>query len=241
MAAGRASAFAAVALMFVLAVPLQAQSPEEVDLELVLMVDASGSVDQQEYRLQRGGYIQAFRDPRVIDAIGSGYRRKIAVAYIEWTGPFLQAAIADWTVLSDAASIEAFAQRLQAAPRVLYGGGTSVGGAIQYGADAIDANRFAAQRKVIDVSGDGANTSGPPAKTARDRAVARGFTINGLPILTDEPALDRYYRDEVIGGPGAFMIPAKTFEDFARAIRTKLIREIAGGESGKDARMAEGR
>jgi hypothetical protein len=214
---------------------------EEVDLELVLMVDASGSVDAGEYRLQRGGYIQAFRDPRVIDAIGSGYRRKIAVAYIEWTGPSLQAAIADWTVLSDAASIEAFAQRLQAAPRVLYGGGTSVGGAIQYGADAIDANRFTAQRKVIDVSGDGANTSGPPAKTARDRAVARGFTINGLPILTDEPYLDRYYRDEVIGGPGAFMIPAKTFEDFARAIRTKLIREIAGGESGKDARMAEGR
>jgi hypothetical protein len=239
MAAGRASAFAAVALLFVLAVPLQAQSPEEVDLELVLMVDASGSVDQQEYRLQRGGYIQAFRDPRVIDAIGSGYRRKIAVAYIEWTGPSLQAAIADWTVLSDAGSIEAFAQRLQAAPRVLFGGGTSVSGAIQYGAESIDANRFAAQRKVIDVSGDGANTSGPPAKTARDRAVARGFTINGLPILTDEPALDRYYRDEVIGGPGAFMIPAKSFEDFAKAIRTKLIREIAGGGSGKDARMAE--
>jgi hypothetical protein len=124
---------------------------------------------------------------------------------------------------------------------VLYGGGTSVGGAIQYGADAIDANRFAAQRKVIDVSGDGANTSGPPAKASRDRAVARGFTINGLPILTDEPYLDRYYRDEVIGGPGAFMIPAKTFEDFARAIRTKLIREIAGVEDEGDVSVAEQR
>ena len=220
---------------------LPASSLEEVDLELVLMVDASGSVDQQEYALQRIGYFQAFRDPRVIDAIRSGYQRKIAVAYIEWTGPFLQAAIADWTVLSDADSIEAFAARLQKAPRILYGGGTAVGGAIQYGAESIDANRFTSTRKVIDVSGDGSNTSGPVASVVRDRVVARGFTINGLPILTDEPYLDRFYQDEVIGGPGAFMIPASNFEDFAKAIRTKLIREIAGVEDERDVQVVERR
>jgi hypothetical protein len=238
------AAYLAVALcvpFFVAPSPAHAQSLEEVDLELVLMVDASGSVDAQEYALQRVGYFQAFRDPRVVDAIRSGYLRKIAVAYIEWTGPFLQVPIADWTVLSEADSVEAFAARLQSAPRILYGGGTSVGGAIQYGADSIDANRFTAQRKVIDVSGDGSNTSGPLARSARDRAVARGFTINGLPILTDEPSLDRYFQDEVIGGPGAFMIPAKTFEDFAKAIRTKLIREIAGVDDETDVQTAQRR
>jgi len=221
--------------------PARAQSLEEVDLELVLMADASGSVDQQEYALQRVGYFQAFRDSRVLDAIQNGYHRKIAVAYIEWTGPFLHVPIADWTVLSDAQSIEAFAAKLQAAPRILYGGGTAVGAAIAYGADSIDANRFTAQRKVIDVSGDGATTSGPPARVARDRVVARGFTINGLPILTDEPNLDRFYQDEVIGGPGAFMIAARNFEDFARAIRTKLIREIAGVEGEDSVRVVERR
>jgi hypothetical protein len=246
-AMGRAArlGLALVALIVSPVVGARAQSPssplEEVDLELVLMTDASGSVDMREYALQRVGYFQAFRDPRVVDAIRSGYHRKIAVAYIEWTGPFLQVPIADWTVLSDAESIEAFAAKLQAAPRILFGGGTSVGAAIQYGADSIDANRFTAQRKVIDVSGDGANTSGPLARTSRDRVVARGFTINGLPILTDEPFLDRYYQDEVVGGPGAFMIPASNFEDFARAIRTKLIREIAGMEDGGDVRVVEGR
>ena len=242
MAAKLASAlFAAALLLIGAAASASAQSLEEVDLELVLMVDASGSVDQQEYALQRIGYFQAFRDPRVIDAIRSGYLGRIAVAYFEWTGPFLQAPIADWTVLSDPDSVEAFAAQLQAAPRILYGGGTSVGGAIQYGADTIDTNRFTAARKVIDVSGDGANTSGPLAKVARDRAVARGFTINGLPILTDEPNLDRFYQDEVIGGPGAFMIPAKDFADFSKAIRTKLIREIAGVGDQGDVRVVEGR
>jgi hypothetical protein len=212
---------------FLLIGGVPARAEEEVDLQLVLMVDASGSVDAQEYMLQRLGYAQAFRDPRVIDAILSGFRRKIAIALIEWTGPLLQVPIVDWTVLSDEASAAAFAARLETVPRILYGGGTSVGHAILYGAESIEANRFATQRRVIDVSGDGSNSSGVRPDLARDRVVARGFTVNGLPILTDEPYLDRYYSDNVIGGPGAFMVPARDFTDFAVAIRTKLIREIA--------------
>lgn len=233
-----------LALAFVLFAPFDLaaqQSLEDVDLELVLMVDASGSVDAEEYRLQRVGYIQAFLDRQVIDAIQSGYHRKVAVALFEWTGPFLQVPIADWSVLSDEESVKAFAATLQKTPRILYGGGTAVGAAIRYGADAVDNNRFTATRKVIDVSGDGANTSGPLARISRDEAVRRGFTINGLPILTDEPYLDRYYNDEVIGGPGAFMIAAKDFEDFAKAIRAKLIREIAGVAGEERVRTAEGR
>jgi hypothetical protein len=234
-------ALALLVAAFLSADALAQQALEEVDLELVLMVDASGSVDAQEYRLQRVGYIQAFLDRQVMDAIQSGYHRKIAVALFEWTGPFLQVPIADWSVLSDEDSVKAFAKTLQSTPRILYGGGTAVGAAIRYGADSIDTNRFTAARKVIDVSGDGATTSGPLARIARDDAVRRGFTVNGLPILTDEPYLDRYYNDEVIGGPGAFMIAAKNFEDFAKAIRTKLIREIAGVENDRGVRTAEGR
>ena len=217
----------------------RAQALEEVDLELALMVDASGSVDATEYRLQRMGYVLAFRDPRVIDAVRSGYHRKVAVALIEWTGPFLHVPIADWTVLSDEQSVLAFAAKLERSPRMLYGGGTAVGAAIAYGTDSADNNRYTAPRKVIDVSGDGANTSGPLARAMRDRAVARGFTINGLPILTDEPHLERYYADEVIGGPGAFLVAATGFDDFARAVRTKLIREIAGVEREEDVQTAE--
>ena len=241
MARTAAIVFAAI---FGLVVPLglgaPARADEEVDVELVLMVDASGSVDEREYALQRGGYVQAFRDPRVIGAIRSGYRGKIAVAYIEWTGPFLQAAIADWTELSDEASVLAFAARLEFEPRELYSGGTAVGHAILYGAQAIEANRFASRRRVIDVSGDGSTNRGIAAYLARDQVVVRGFTVNGLPILTDEGFLDRYYETNVIGGPGAFMIPAKGFEDFATAIRAKLIREISGGTAAPvDASVAQ--
>ena len=232
MTAGAARiVFALVASLVVsLLLGAPARADEEVDLELVLMVDASGSVDEREYALQRLGYVQAFRDPSVISAIRSGYRGKIAVAYIEWPGPYLQAPIADWTELSDEASVRAFAARLESEPRELYSGGTAVGHAILYGAQAIEANRFASRRRVIDVSGDGSTNRGIAAYLARDQVVARGFTVNGLPILTNEPFLDRYYEANVIGGPGAFMIPAKGFEDFAKAIRAKLIREISGVE-----------
>lgn len=206
---------------------LAAQAQEKVDLELVLMADASGSIDDDEFLLQRLGVAQAFRNPRVASAVGSGPLGKIAVMYVEWTGPFLQTRIADWTVLSSPASAQAFAARLESAPRELFSGGTAVGHAILYGAKTLAENAFAGTRRVIDISGDGPNNRGIPASLARDQAVAAGITINGLPILSNWPGLDIYFLDNVIGGPGAFSIPARGFRDFNSAILTKLIREIA--------------
>ncbi len=223
----RRAAWLAVAILLLpFAGPARAQ--EKVDLELILMVDGSGSIDDDEFILQRLGYAKAFRNPRVAAAIRNGPLRKIAVAYVEWTGPFLQVPIIDWTVLHDKASVEAFATRLEVGPRELFSGGTAVGNAILYGAQSIEANTFQGTRRVIDVSGDGPTNRGMPAAIARDQVVARGMTINGLPILNNFPRLDVFFLDNVIGGPGAFSIPAKTFKDFNSAILTKLIREIAG-------------
>jgi len=218
-------AIALIAAVVTLSAPTRAA--EEVDLQLILMVDASGSVDQDEYALQRLGYAKAFRDPQVMNAVHGGFLGKIAVAYIEWTGPQLQVPIVDWIVLSDEASIDGFARQLETIPRQLYSGGTAVGNAIQFGANWTEKSGFTSTRRVIDVSGDGSATSGIPAARARDEAVAKGFAINGLPILTDEPFLDQYYANNVIGGPGSFMIPAKDFQSFAEAIFKKLILEIA--------------
>ncbi len=221
-----ACAFVALAFMSVASAP--AQATEDVDLQLILMVDASGSIDEREFALQRLGYARAFKNPRVVNAIRSGALGKIAVAYAEWTGPTLQTMVIGWTLLTDAASAHAFADELERRPRALFSGGTAVGSGILLGAAASEARPFAAVRRGIDGSGDGATNRGLPAAIARDQVVARGFTVNGLPILTDDPFLDRYYETNVIGGPGAFMIAAKGFEDFAAAILAKLVREIAG-------------
>jgi len=223
-----ARALVALALLIALSVaPPHALAQGKVDLELILMVDGSGSIDDDEFILQRLGYAKAFRNPRVASAIRNGPRRKIAVSYVEWTGPFLQVPIIDWAVLHDDASIEAFATQLEIGPRELFSGGTAVGNAILYGAQSIKSNKFAGKRRVIDVSGDGPTNRGFPAALARDQVVAQGYTINGLPILSNYPGLDVFFLDNVIGGPGAFSIPARTFKDFKAAILTKLIREIA--------------
>jgi hypothetical protein len=213
--------------MLLWTLPSLARAQEKVDLELVLMVDASGSIDDDEFLLQRLGYARAFRNPRVISAIGSGPLRKIAVMYVEWTGPFLQVPIVNWTVLSNKASVEAFATRLEQSPRELFSGGTAVGNAILFGTHAIRSNAYLGTRRVIDISGDGPTNRGVPASLGRDQAVAQGITINGLPILTNFSGLDIFFLDNVIGGPGAFSIPARGFKDFNAAILTKLIREIA--------------
>ena len=220
----------AIAILALLLVPAAAQrgSGEPVDLALVLAVDASGSVDQTRFELQRQGYVAAFRHPRVIGAITSGPRQSIAVVMMQWTGPALQVIAVPWTRISDAASANALADRIAAAPRALFGGGTSISGAIDASMGLLFDNPYQAARRVIDVSGDGANNRGRPANAARDEAVARGVGINGLPILALEPDLDRYYEQNVIGGPGAFMIAAKDFESFGEAILKKLIAEIAG-------------
>jgi hypothetical protein len=213
---------------------------EEVDLELVLAVDVSTSIDEGEFALQRNGYAQAFLNPDVIAAIRSGPHGRIAVAYVEWAAAESQRLVVPWTVLSDAESGTLFAEEILAAPRS-FKGWTSISGAIDFAMEVFATNPHSGTRRVIDVSGDGINNSGRPAETARDEAVAHGITINGIVIMNDvpsamsfwrpDPALDDFYRDRVIGGPGAFVIVVEDFTTFGHAIRNKLLREIAGRES----------
>ena len=199
----------------------------QADLALVLAVDASGSVDQHRFELQKQGYVAAFRNPRVLQAIRSGLSQAIAVTMFQWTGPRLQIQVVPWMLIRDEASAEAFAVAIESAPRQLFGGGTSISGAIDYSRLLLAQNPFGAARRVIDVSGDGSNNSGRPVTSARDDAARAGVGVNGLPILSIEPDLDTYYRDFVIGGPGAFMVPAASYDTFADAILKKLITEIA--------------
>jgi hypothetical protein len=205
----------------------QAQGRPLVDLLLVLAVDVSGSVDQSRFELQKHGYAAAFRSADVIQTIQSGAAQSIAVAMMQWTGPDMQAVVAGWTQVHDPASAGAFAAAVDASERMLFAGGTSISGAIDRATTLLAEAPFTAPRKVIDVSGDGANNRGRPAELARDAAVSAGIVINGLPILTLEPDLDRYYQDSVIGGSGAFVITIHNYDQFAEAIERKLISEIA--------------
>jgi hypothetical protein len=201
-----------------------------VDLQLVLAVDASGSVDQQRFELQKQGYVAAFRDPRVLHAIQSGAMQAIAVTMVQWTGPDLQIQALPWTVVKDATTAHAFADAILATPRQLFRGGTSISGVIDYAVPLFLDSQFKGTRRVIDISGDGSNNRGRPAASARDDAVRAGIIINGLPILALEPGLERFYHDHVIGGLGAFVIAAESYETFADAILKKLIREMAAPE-----------
>jgi hypothetical protein len=204
----------------------------EVDLQLVLAVDASGSVSQYRFELQKRGYAAAFRNPQVLKAILSLMTQSIGVTMLQWTGPRLQVHVVPWTLVKDEASSGAFAAAIEQVPRKLFGGGTSLSGAIDYSRLVLAQSPFTASRRVIDVSGDGANNIGRPVRFARDEAVRDGVTINGLPILSVEPDLDTYYFENVIGGPGAVMVPAENYESFAEAILKKLIIEIAANEVG---------
>ncbi len=197
-------------------------------LQLVLAVDASGSVDMPRFNLQKDGYAAAFRHPAVRAAIRGTVTGTIAVTMLQWTGPVLQAVVIDWTLVDGGAGADAFATAISQAQRVLFGGGTSISGAIDFSATQFARCPYPADRRVIDISGDGASNRGRPARIARDEAVAGGIVINGLPILALEPDLDTYYRDNVIGGAGAFLVAARDFDDFAQAIRSKLVTEIAG-------------
>jgi hypothetical protein len=207
--------------------PAPPAAHDEVALALVLAVDASGSVDNRRFELQKQGYAAAFRSPKVLNSIRSLMTQSIAVAMMQWTGPQLHVVVVDWTLVKDAATVNAFAAAIETAPRQLFGGGTSISGAIDYSRLMLVQCPCNPARRVIDISGDGANNRGRPAAQARDEAVHDGVGINGLPILAVEPGLDRYYYDNVIGGPGAFMIPAENYDTFADAILKKLITEIA--------------
>jgi hypothetical protein len=210
-----------------LAACMPAMAQTAVDLSLLLAVDASGSVDATRFELQRRGYVAAFRNPRVLDAIGGGAKQSIAVAMFQWTGPQLQAQIVPWTMVKDEASAKSVASLIETTPRKIFGGGTSISGAIDYSMRWFSQSLFKGERRVIDVSGDGSNNRGRSVTRARDEAVAADVVINGLPILAWEPDLDAYYKANVIGGPGAFMVVAKDFDTFADAILKKMITEIA--------------
>lgn len=198
-----------------------------VSVQLVLAVDASGSVNTERFMLQKHGYAEAFRDPDVQAAIHNTVTGSIAVMMVQWTGPTLHVDVVGWTLIDSPAAANRFADYVDAAPRALFGGGTSISGAIDHAMALFRRAPWQAEKRVIDVSGDGPNNRGRAAEDARDAAVAAGVTINGLPILSLDPELDAYYRNSVIGGPGAFAIAVTSYDEFAAAIRKKLLQEIA--------------
>ncbi|MCG8689692.1 MAG: DUF1194 domain-containing protein [Minwuiales bacterium] len=226
------TAFRAARLAAFLAglLPAAAAAEQAVDLELVLAVDGSASVDADEYALQMRGIAAAFRDPDVVAALQSGPLGRIGVTLMTWSRTDRPKHAMPWRVLDSAESAAAFADAVLARPRVTPASGTGIGRAVQRAVWLIERNDMTAERRVIDVSGDGRETSfidyGVPPQQARQQAMAHGITVNGLAILADEPDLDAYYRAHVIGGPGAFVMKAARFEDFAAAMRRKLIREI---------------
>jgi hypothetical protein len=222
----------AVAWAAALILSLSARAQTEVDLALVIAVDISYSMDTDEQELQREGFAEAFRSPLVHDAIRHGMLGRIGVTYMEWAGSEEQTVIIPWTVLDNTESLMAFAARIASTP-LRRAQRTSVSGAIDAAASLFENSGVAASRKVIDISGDGANNQGRPVTQARDEAVARGITINGLPIMLkkpgalDDPDLDIYFRDCVIGGQGAFMVPARERSQFQLAIKTKILLEVS--------------
>lgn len=216
-----------------------ARAETAVDLQLVMAVDVSRSIDEVEAELQRRGYIEALTNDRVVDAILSGEHQRIALCYTEWAGTHYQVVVIDWTVIDSAATARRFAEKLAEAPRTSQSW-TAVGAALAFAGQRFENSGFTSRRRVIDVSGDGRTNDGPPAELVRDRLVAQGIVINGLPVMMNrhnfgrppDAQLDRYYEENVIGGPGSFMIVASNFEDFGRAVRSKLIREISATGTG---------
>jgi hypothetical protein len=209
--------------------------PIKVDLELVIATDVSRSIDEDEARLQREGVAAALRSPYVLAAIRSGYHKKIAIAYIDYSSRDFNEIVVDWQIVKDKASADKFADALTNEP-LTFGRRTSISDALEMAAEMIRKNNFTGTRLTIDVAGDGPNNHGRLVEDVRNEVMRQGITINGLPIINDNggfgsrfhlPDLDKYYRGCVIGGAGAFLIVARDFPDFARAIRRKLIFEIA--------------
>lgn len=198
-----------------------------VDLELVLAVDVSGSIDAGESALQRGGYLAAIRSPEFAAAVRAGPLGKIRLTYVEWAGEALQQVIVPWRVIDGPEAAQAFASELAGQPAARFRRGTSISSALRFSAGLFEGGGI---RRVIDVSGDGPNNVGGNVTLARDAVVAQGIVINGLPMLLSPaqilPPLDRYYADCVIGGEGAFSLPVTSVDNLAEAIRMKLLREL---------------
>jgi hypothetical protein len=243
----------AVAVAVAAAVPVlatAARAAEEVDLLLVLSSDVSRSIDAPKFKLQRDGYAAAIVNPRVLQAISSGGVGKIAVSFVEWSGVGAQKVVIDWTIIRDEASAKDFSAQIIEAPRA-FADRTSISGGIDFAMAQLARAPFQANRHTIDVSGDGTNNAGRDVTDARDEALAHGVTINGLVILSERPmswnadhtnppgGLDNYYRNNVTGGPGSFVMVAENFESFGQAILNKLIAEIASNAFPKHASLHE--
>lgn len=216
------------------AMPAVAVAAEEVDLELVLAADGSGSIDDEELRLQREGYARAVAHPSVQRAIKSGFLGKIAIAFVEWGAPESQHTIVDWTIVDGPESAAAFGKKLVAAPRAAFGF-NSISNAITYSQNLIEFNDYAGLRRIIDVSADAGNIGGMPLPVARAQALSAGITINGLAISrpgSTRPvrgiSLEAHFATEVVGGPGAFVVTVDETLSFADAVIKKLVLEIAG-------------
>jgi hypothetical protein len=219
------------------------RAAEPVDLLLVLAADVSRSVDQEKFKLQREGYAAAISDRRVLEAIRSGVNGRIGVLFAEWSGTASQAVVIDWTIIDGAKAAQAFGDQLLELPRS-FADRTSISGGIDFAVEQLARAPFAAKRRTVDVSGDGTNNSGRDIISARDEALAKGISINGLVILSERPlawnpehtnppgGLANYYREHVIGGPGAFVMEAKDFNSFGQAIINKMVAEIAMAEPG---------
>ncbi len=224
-----------VAISLLIAFSASAQDKKEVDLALALAIDISGSIDPDEAKLQREGYVQAFRDPVIVKAILGGSHGRIAVAYYEWSDAWVQRLLIDWTLLDSEAAIMEFTTRLANAP-ISIARRTSISGAIRYALPLFGRSPYEAERKVLDISGDGSNNDGGLVTDMRYEALKERIVINGLPIMNDRPNpfgfpsesdLDKYYLHCVTGGPRSFVEVATNFEDFPRAVRKKLLQEVA--------------
>lgn len=226
-----------IILLFGLSANAPAARAEDVDLELVFLADSSGSIDSAETKFQRRGHADAITHPDVIGAIRAGLLQRIAITYVEWGDMDHQDMVAPWTIIDSSESAKTFADRLTTAPRRAFGY-NAIGSALSMGQHLIQSNDIRGTRRVMDLSGDSANSwDGIPIQTARDRALAAGIVINGLPILCREKNcggrpvnydLEKAYEERIIGGPGAFVVTAKDRESFEMAVRRKLILEIAG-------------
>lgn len=224
-------------LAVVAAMPV-ARAAEHVDLLLVFAADVSRSIDEGKFKLQREGYAAAIADKRVLEAITAGRYHRIAVAFVEWSGVTSQRVLIDWSMIDGAAAAQKFGDQLIELPRS-FAERTSISGGIDFAMNLLARAPYEAPRRTIDVSGDGTNNSGRDVTLARDEAVAKGVTVNGLVILSEHPmawnpehtnpsgGLEHYYKANVVGGPGAFVIVAKDFQSFGEAIVKKLIAEIA--------------
>ncbi len=216
----------------------EAQAAEQVDVELVLAVDVSLSMSPDELEIQRRGYATALTDEAVLRAIADGIHGKIAITYVEWAGTNSQVVVVPWTLVANRTDAEHVVARLTARPPNS-ARRTSISAALEFGADLFAESGFDGTKRVIDISGDGPNNQGAPVPLVRDAVIKQGIVINGLPLMTnggmetsyDIRDLDQYYRDCVIGGPGAFMIPVNGWEQFPEAVRRKLVLELAGAAS----------